>query len=70
MLFCAHAPVFKLQIPLQVEQASPHRGGGFSQVVFPEHLYLVMTRPTSTMNIPAKRIPVIGTNIAGSQAAA
>ena len=32
--------------------------------------YLVMTRPTSTMNIPAKRIPVIGTNIAGSQAAA
>jgi len=32
--------------------------------------YLVITRPTRTMNIPAKRIPVIGTNIAGSQAAA
>ena len=36
--FRAHAPGLEQQIPRQVEQASAHRGGGFPQVVFPQHL--------------------------------
>ena len=38
LLLRAHAPGFEQQIPLQVKQASAHRGGGFPQVVFPQHL--------------------------------
>ena len=33
----AHAPGFQQQIPLEVEQASAHRGGGFPQVVLSNH---------------------------------
>ena len=36
--FYEHAPGLEQQIPLQVKQASPHRSGGFSQVVYPQHL--------------------------------
>ena len=32
------SPGFEQQIPLQVEQASTHRGGGFPQVVSPQYL--------------------------------
>ena len=35
--FRAHAPGLEQQVPLQVKQASA-LGGGFSQVVFPQHL--------------------------------
>ena len=35
--FRAHAPGLEQQVPLQVKQASAHRGGGFPQVVFSDH---------------------------------
>ena len=39
MFLPAHTPGLEQQIPLQGEQASAHRGGGFPQVVLSDHGY-------------------------------
>ena len=34
---CAHVPGLEQQIPLPVEQAAAHHGGGLPQIVLPDH---------------------------------